>query len=109
MINEDSQLAVKRGACYMDENHPGWASKINFDLFDMSNCQQCVVGQAIGKYGDAIAQASGSWAYSSEGSDWAIGHGFDVTAKAFDESENGVNAYIELETLWTEQVRERLS
>lgn len=107
-MNEDMQLAVKRGSYYMDENYPNWASAINFDTFEMDNCQQCIVGQAVGEFGVSIARASGQKPYSNEANLWAVEHGFDVTEIAYDESELGFVAYQELETLWTEQVRNRL-
>jgi hypothetical protein len=108
-MNEDTILAVKRGAYFMDENYSGWASKIDFDRFEMSNCQQCIVGQAIGSYMTEIAVISGEVLGSHEANDWAVAHGFDVTTEAYYESEDGFVAYRELETLWTEQVRERLN
>lgn len=107
-MNEDTILAVKKGAYYMDTNYPNWASTINFNRLEMDNCQQCIVGQAIGDYGVAIARASGAEAYGKEANAWAIEHGFDVTMQAYEESELGLEAYQDLETLWTEQVKNRL-
>lgn len=107
-MNEDMILAVKSGAYFLDENYPGWAAKIDFDRFEMDNCQRCIVGQAIGDYGLAIAKACGGEVYGHESNEWAVEHGFDVTMQAYDESECGLEAYSELETLWTDQVRDRL-
>lgn len=106
-IEEDMKLSVKRGAHFMDENYPNWASMINFDTFEMDNCHQCIVGQAIGDYGIAISQACGQKAYSHEATAWAVEYGFDVAPEAY-EIHDGYEAYRELETLWTDQVRERL-
>lgn len=107
MINEDYILAVKRGAYWMDENHPDWAQRIELDCFQMDDCQECIVGQAIGDYGTSIAKASGSHSWSKVGNDWAVEHGFDVPMKAY-EDDAEYEAYLDLETLWTEQVRDRL-
>ena len=107
MLNEDAILAVKRGAYLMDDQYPGWASTINFDTFEMDNCHTCIVGQAIGEYGEAISKFSGHKPYSNDASLWAVEYGFDVPMSAY-EDENEFAAYAELETLWTEQVRERL-
>lgn len=103
-MNEDAILAVKRGAYFMDENYPGWASKINLNRFSMSLCHRCIVGQAIGDYAMIISEASGQILGSVESDDWATSHGFDV-----DYGRLVSYGYKELETLWTEQVRERLN
>ena len=109
MLNEDAILAVKKGADYMDENYPGWASLINFETFEMDNCHQCVVGQAVGEYGHAIGLASGQKPYSREASEWAAQYGFDVPMEDFAKGDDHVyQCYVGLETLWTDQVRERL-
>lgn len=107
-MNEDMQLAVKKGAYYMDNHMPNWASAINFDRFEMNNCHLCIVGQAIGDYGIVISRACGQKPFSKEANEWAVEHGFDAPTAAFEESEDAVDCYRELETLWTEQVKERL-
>lgn len=107
-MNEDMKLAVKHGAYYMDENYPGWATTIDFDMFDMSDCQQCIVGQAIGHYFTVISDASGQPHLNREAILWAIDHGFDVPKSAFDEG-RVLDALTELEELWTEQVKDRLN
>lgn len=101
-MSEDMRLAVKRGAHWLDENYPGWALKINLNNFSMLSCERCVVGQAIGDYSLTIYNAaSGSELWDIDSWHWAVNNGFD--APGLEESQ-----YMELEILWTEQVKERL-
>lgn len=109
MFSEDDALAVKRGAYWLDEEHPGWAEEINFDTFAMDNCQECIIGQAVGTYFQTIEKASGGYSeddhYHSD--DWAIDHGFNIPWGDFS-FEQEQEYYSHLEVLWTEQVRDRL-
>lgn len=43
-------LRAAGGAAYYDEADPDWASKIDPDELDMSNCDRCVMGQLSGGY-----------------------------------------------------------
>lgn len=106
-MNEDMILAVKRGAHFMDEHYPNWATAIQLDRLEMNDCAVCVVGQAIGDYSNSIAEMSGTRSYSREANDWAEENGFDVP-NALSGDYAIQNYYRKLETLWTEQVRERL-
>ncbi len=116
MISEDARLAVKKGAYWMDENYPGWAQLIELDNLEMDACENCIIGQAIdGYYTDVTLKAIGTnhEEASSEqyrmAVSWAREHGFDVGL--FDgrfQWADIADKYHELETLWTDQVKERL-
>lgn len=107
MFNEDAVLAVKRGAYWLDNNHPDWAQRIQLDELEMDDCAMCVVGQAIGDYSDAIAKAGNVQVYSLDAMEWSIDHGFDIPDSVEDYSDTQ-KRYRELETLWTDQVKARL-
>lgn len=106
-MNEELQLSVKRGAYFLDEHYPNWATTIRLDKLKMDQCANCIVGQAIGEYSSSIAAACGVEPYSKAAFAWAIDNGFDVP----DESMRGQaeECYQELEVLWTEQVKARVS
>ena len=40
--------AVLRGMEWLDEHHPGWEWDVDLDVFSLSSCTQCVLGQVIG-------------------------------------------------------------
>lgn len=44
---------VQAGAAWLDENQPGWESKIDLDFLDQSYCYECVLGQVFGDYWDS--------------------------------------------------------
>ncbi len=100
IVPEDVRRAVKDGAAWMDENHPGWAMKIDLSKLDMNNCFDCVIGQAVGNYFDKIYQIEGVDEYEAD--DWSIEHGFNA--------EDGDNPaeFHELEAAWTDEVIQRL-
>jgi hypothetical protein len=111
-ISEDMKLAVKKGAYWMDENHPGWASNIKLNELDMGSCEKCIIGQSIRNmdFFAVIEDVAGS-DYMVE---WAETHGFDaptadlpcVNFSAYDQELYA--RYHKLDTLWTEEVHKRL-
>lgn len=116
-ITEDSKLAVKKGAFWMDENHPGWANRINLDELSMESCDSCIIGQAVMEtgYWGVIEDNSPTFRIADSIS-WAIEHGFDASGAGIDWFNADVNdlsdaarqRYMDLETLWTDEVRKRL-
>lgn len=116
--DEDVNLAVKRGAYWLDENYPGWEKKIRLRSLVMNNCGDCIIGQAVGDFYDTIQTASGN---VEDGEDWAIENGFqspnfynygyssasqDFEA-AFDFAAE--HAYYRAsEVVWSDEVRKRL-
>lgn len=45
--------AVRRGAEWLDENHPGWEARIDLTKLNLRNCTSCIVGQVYGFRDDA--------------------------------------------------------
>lgn len=106
-FNEDAVLAVKRGAYWLDNNYPDWAQRIQLDELEMDDCATCIVGQAIGDFSETVAEAGNVAMYSLEALNWSVENGFDIPDNVEDYAETQYR-YRELETLWTEQVKERL-
>lgn len=113
-ISEDAKLAVKRGIYWLDENYPGWAQQINLEMLDMSECTDCVIGQAIGSYSHTINLAAvGNGDYNhSAATQWSVEHGFETpNTLVYSNPEYAVAqgySYRELDTLWSEEVQKRL-
>lgn len=47
---DDLDPRVLKGVLYLDEHYPGWANRINLRTFDLSQSENCVVGQLMGSY-----------------------------------------------------------
>lgn len=75
VTNEEIINAVQRGTAWLDENYPGWVNNIDLDNLSMENCENCVIGQAVGNYYQTIDLAAGD-EYMSH--DWAFDHGFSM-------------------------------
>lgn len=111
IINEEAVLAVKRGISWLDENHPNWASHIDLVELNMSECEDCVIGQAIGDYTETIRNAT-----EGEGRDadivWAVEHGFEWPGVMVYQNETGKRSpsynYRDLDRIWSEEVQSRL-
>lgn len=114
MTNEEIQLAVKKGVLWLDENHDGWEFKIDLSKLQMSNCERCVIGQAVGNYWRTTAEEARKMRESEvedfenylSGDEWAAEHGFDVNTV-----ENGTQysvSYAALEAAWVEVLNDRL-
>lgn len=43
-----NSIAVKKGCEWLDVNHPGWRTKINFDTLDLRIWSRCILGQVLG-------------------------------------------------------------
>lgn len=109
MDEENMKLAVKRGAYFLDERYPNWASAINLDNLVMDDCERCIVGQAIGDYGQAIGKAAGVQPYTRDSHHWAVDHGFDLPDDIYNQNDQILGEqFYELEGLWADQVRDRL-
>lgn len=114
-MNEDTKLAVKKGTAWLDENHPGWVSKIDLSTLQMSNCERCVIGQAVGQYWRTTAEAARVLRESGvededyfSGDMWAAEHGFDVPEKEIIPGTfNYTGNYKALEEAWVEVVKDR--
>lgn len=107
-ITEDLKLAVKKGAYWLDENHPNWANSLNLEKLQMNNCGYCVIGQAVGHYFDTIAEAAGSEAEDEDLNEdtWAAKHGFQAPEGV--DYRECIEYYAGLETVWSDAIRSRL-
>lgn len=47
--------AATKGAAFLDEETPGWASRVDVKHFDMAEGYGCVLGQLYGGYENAIS------------------------------------------------------
>lgn len=117
-ITEDMKLAVKNGSNWLDENYPGWASRINLDNLEMVNCDLCIIGQAAMDtglhYWDVVDKVT-DYAGIETGVAWAISNGFDIDLDVDDiftdsneYTQDAIKVLAGLETLWTEEVKKRL-
>ena len=102
-IPEHVRLAVKHGANWLDENYPDWVEKINLYDLDMGDCQNCMIGQVVGDYNDIVR---GDYGPQGKTVEWAQEHGFEVND--FDDMDSIYSEYVQLETVWSEEVRNRL-
>lgn len=109
-ISEDAKFAVKQGIYWLDEHHPNWATRIDLDRLMMSSCASCVIGQAVGDYSKTTGDAVSSYPGSQEAVIWAVEHGFESPTVAHYTMAGGKPTYtfMDLETLWTKEVLERL-
>lgn len=108
MISEDAILAVKRGIYWLDENHPGWAERIDLSQLNMAECTECVIGQAVGDYSATIAEQALDYPDTVI---WATEHGFESPLASHYMTCNPAPvtySYFELDTLWAEEVKSRL-
>lgn len=81
------QEKVKLGAKLLDKKIPGWRKKIDLNDFDMTTCQECVLGQLTEHYALGLGQL-GIEGESEE-------HGFSA---AYSED------WGDLQKLWVEEI-----
>lgn len=107
-IDEDTKLAVKKGASWLDENHPDWVMDIDLSRLEMDSCVNCVIGQAVGDYHFTVSKASSEGIWGN----WAQEHGFTCHSNYPPETESVTEQmdlnFRQLEVLWTEEVQKRL-
>jgi hypothetical protein len=98
-ISEDTQLAVKQGAYWLDQVYPEWTDHINLFTLNLVSAQKCVLGQIAGEFGRVMDLAQ-----ARELGDpmaalyWMIDHGFCASHRS---------TYSELTDAWSNLVRER--
>lgn len=102
--DEDIKLCAKKGATWMDESISNWATFIDLSNLEMSNCDYCIIGQAIGEY-DAVVEEYG---YNTA---WAVEHGFIAPSQfhangQYDDLTTS-KYYHKLEQAWAEEVMSR--
>jgi hypothetical protein len=47
---------VAAGAAFLDEHEPGWWKRIDLPSLDLSDCEDCVLGQLLGCYEDGLTE-----------------------------------------------------
>jgi hypothetical protein len=50
------QLQVERGSAWLDEYRPKWDEEIDLAVFDINNCDRCILGQLFGAYYATVAK-----------------------------------------------------
>ena len=110
IISEDMKLAARKGAVWLDQNYPEWVNTVDLGELNMLSCYRCVIGQVVGDYYDLVRRGHESdleseSAYMSE--EWAEEHGF-VTARFLGDYDEVLHEYKKLETVWTDEVKQRL-
>lgn len=50
---------IERGAAVLDQNAPGWETKISLDHLDLANASYCVLGQVYGDYDNGLRELDG--------------------------------------------------
>jgi len=92
------QVRVKRGAAWLDTNHPKWADRIDVPALSLSNPCQCVLGQLFGNF----------WIDpSGDRCDTPIGK--YERAKALGFCSPYLEGYSVLDRLWRHQIKKRLA
>lgn len=99
-ISETKKQALRRrvlrGAELLDEQHAGWALKIDTAKLDLGCCYQCILGQLYGVFSDGLV------ALNLEDDDADA----DYTDLGLDGEK--VEMYPILDELWKEQIQQRL-
>lgn len=107
-MSQASVAAVRRGVRLLDEFVPDWPKKINPEFLEMSNTDQCMLGQTFKDFGigchtlaeKAIKKHLGT-AVRLENNDVQI----DASYYGFDESYN--TSFSDLEVTWINVLRSR--
>lgn len=84
---------VRTGAQWMDHEKPGWEEDIDREKLDIQNCDNCVLGQALGGYVSRSLPC-----FSIE---FAVDHGF--TANSLPQE------WLPLKTAWLSEINARLT
>lgn len=97
---------IAKGMQWLDENHPGWISKIDLATFNLCRGCHCVLGQLF------PAKSVEGWssyvlALETLGKTkkWAYEHGFEASME-FDDYAKDMHT---LDSEWKASLRERLS
>lgn len=110
------ETAVRNGAAWLDENHPGWETKIDLSELNMVSCSSCVIGQAVGDYYQTISNAAADVDMYDE--TWSADNGFCSPSFDYDYKTDPGGYLLEqkeseyyrgLEERWTEEVKDRFN
>jgi hypothetical protein len=92
----DARSRVLAGAAFLDEEHPGWHTRIDADRLDMRNFENDVIGQLYGSYPMGLDELG-----LSDEQAWMFG--FDVLPS----DPSWSRAYRELDDEWRRVISER--
>lgn len=81
------ERAARKGARWLDKNHPGWAQKIDIRTLQMRNGYQCVLGQCFGGFWAALEKITkrsrrSDVAERAKANKWATDYGFQAQTRA---------------------------
>lgn len=99
--------APERGALWLDEMAPGWASQIILDTLNITDGGDCVCGQVFWDKRQWGEHDNDGWDYVKHllGSDRAAEYGFHVAGSYCDPDHDA--KYDALQAEWTRIIRER--
>jgi hypothetical protein len=97
----DVNKVVAAGAAALDDRRPGWEREIDLGTLELDDSCRCVLGQLYGHFtSGCLAMTGTSWM-----NDWALMHGFDITAAMF--KEEGQSLYVALDEAWISLIKTR--
>lgn len=68
------------GITVLDEKHPTWRDHVDVDIFDITSCYLCVLGQVYGDYFEGLRQL----APDNRRMSWAAANGFTAYSNEWD-------------------------
>lgn len=91
-----------RGAALLDEMCPGWADRVDLDILDMNDCDDCIVGQVFEDYREGLEDLGFDLERDDE-----YDFGFDLDDEAYKPSLTRAEAWHALAVAWRAEVRAR--
>ena len=101
---------VSRGAKFMDEKAPGWASMIKLDEFYMANADHCVLGQVFPDkgYTNKLCEFAAQENPELENFNQQYSYGIYTLAQELGFSVSAITSWETLEKHWIEEIKARL-
>jgi hypothetical protein len=90
------QERVQRGIELLDAKVPGWASRINLDNLQLSDCVECVLGQLFGRFSKGADELGLDYCSSK-----IRDHGFDA------QPSDATGDFQRLQKEWVRRIQER--
>lgn len=96
---------VAKGAALLDRELPDWAREIDLERLDITQVDDCILGQLYTSWADGMISLFGSGCVGTPvGSD----HGFNLTPFEWDEYNDGYGVEIDLFNAWSVEVHKRV-
>ena len=97
---DEARARVVKGAALLDARIPGWHERVNIQTLNLAGCKNCIIGQVIGDYCDAVDIDA-----SLRKTDVRMAHGFTANSgTAFGQKET----WRRLESAWVDAIAARL-